>query len=125
MNKTIIGLIFGLGASWTALAETGQPAPESPAAQAAPAQPEAGKHHGIKLKELGEELGLSEAHEAKLKSLFKKHKKQIKELREESKGEIKATLQSEHELKLPQNKKKNREKIKSLKKAVKEADIKL
>ncbi|MGJ0515602.1 MAG: hypothetical protein ACR65O_07630 [Methylomicrobium sp.] len=124
MNKAIISLILGLGVSWTALAETGQPADATPATQAAPPQPEHGKHHGIKLKELSEELGLSEAHEAKLKSLFKKHKRQIKEFREENKGEIQATLQSEHELKLPQNKKKNREKIKALKEAIKEADIK-
>jgi Spy/CpxP family protein refolding chaperone len=124
MNKTIIGLILGLGVSWTALAETGQPADATPASQAAPPQQEAGKHHGIKLKELSEELGLSEAHEAKLKSLFKKHKRQLKQIREENKGEIQATLQSDHELKLPQNKKKNREKIKALKEALKDADIK-
>lgn len=123
MNKIIIGLILGLGVSWTALAETGQPAGEAPASQAAPPQSEAGKHHGIKLKELSEELGLSEAHEAKLKSLFKKHKKQIKEIREESKGEIKASLQSEHELKLPHNTKKNRKKIEALKEAI-ETEIK-
>jgi Skp family chaperone for outer membrane proteins len=104
MNKTIISLILGLGISLTALAETG-------------------KHHGIKLKELSEELGLSEAHEAKLKSLFKKHKKQLKEIREESKGEIKASLQSEHELKLPHNTKKNRKKIEALKEAI-ETEIK-
>jgi Spy/CpxP family protein refolding chaperone len=123
MNKTIISLILGLGISLTALAKSGQPAPEAPAAQAAPAQPETGKHHGIKLKELSVELGLSEAHEAKLKSLFKKHKKQIKEIREESKGEIKASLQSEHELKLPHNTKKNRKKIEALKEAI-ETEIK-
>jgi hypothetical protein len=124
MNKAIIGLILGLGVSCTAFAETGQPADATPASQAAPPQQEADKPHGIKLKELSKELGLSEAHEAKLKSLFKKHKRQIKEFREENKGEIQATLQSEHELKLPQNKKKNREKIKALKEAIKEADIK-
>jgi Spy/CpxP family protein refolding chaperone len=124
MNKTIIGLILGLGVSWTALAETGQPAAETRASQAVPPQPEAGKHHGIKLKKLSEELGLSEEQESKIKSLFKKHKQQIKEIREERKGENKEMLKPEQELKLSQLKEKNREKIKALKKAIKEEENK-
>jgi Spy/CpxP family protein refolding chaperone len=125
MNKMIISLMLGLGLSWTAVAETGHPAAaDTPASSSAAPQPEAGKHHGIKLKELSHELGLSEKQESKIKSLFKKHKQQINEIREERKDEIKEALTPEQKLKLSQMKEQGRDKVKALKQAVKEEEIK-
>ncbi|EIC28048.1 MULTISPECIES: hypothetical protein [Methylomicrobium] len=123
MNKTITSLILGLGITWTAFAETGQPAAESPpASPAVPAAPETGKHHGIKLKQLSQELGLSEEQESKFKALFKKHKQKIKEIREEGQEEAKDTLTPAQKLKLYQLKEKNSEKLKALKQAVKQEE---
>lgn len=124
MKKMIISLMLGLGLSWTAVAETGQPAADTPATSSAAPQPEAGKHHRIKLKELSQELGLSETQESKIKSLFKKHKQQIKEIREERKEEIKDVLTPENKLKLSQMREQSREKVRALKQTVKEEESK-
>lgn len=125
MNKMIISLTLGLGLSWTAVAETGQqPAADTPASPSATPQPETGKHHRIKLKELSQELGLSEKQESKIKSLFKKHKQDIKEIREERKDEIKNALTPEQKLKLSQMQEQGRDKVKALKQTVKEEEIK-
>jgi len=123
MNKLIIGLILGFSTSLPAVAETPQATAETPAPAAAP-QPEAGKHQGIKLKQLSDELDLSKEQEAKIKSLFKKHKQKIKELREESKEEVKETLTPAQKLKLYQLKEKNKDKINALKETVKEEENK-
>jgi len=124
MNKRLISITLGLLLPCAVLAETAAPAAETPPAATSPAAPEAGKHHGIKLKQLSEELDLSKEQENKIKSLFKKHKQKIKELREESKEEVKETLTPAQKLKLYQLKEKNKDKINALKETVKEEENK-
>lgn len=98
MNKIVICLFLFLTTSLPVFAETTQTPAESPAANI-PSQNEGDKHHGIKLKQLSEELGLSKDQESKIKSLFKKNKQKIKEIRKEGKAEIKETLTPEKKLK--------------------------
>jgi Spy/CpxP family protein refolding chaperone len=125
MNKMIVCLISGVSISLAAYAQSGQSGSDAAALPgAAPPSAEVGKHHGIKLKQLSQELGLSEAQESKIKSLFKKHKQKIKEAREESKDEIKGTLTPAQKLKLYRLKEKNSDKLKALKQAVKEEENK-
>lgn len=120
MNKRSISITLSLLLPIVALAETAAPA--APSALASPA-PEAGKPHGIKLKQLREELGLSSGQEAKIKSLFKKNKQKIKEIRTESKDEIQNTLSPAQKLKVYRMKEKNRGKIKALKESLKQEVI--
>ncbi|MBL1262715.1 hypothetical protein [Candidatus Methylomicrobium oryzae] len=122
MNKMIVALISGLSFSLAAYAQSGQSTDEAKAFPAAAPQSEVGKHHGIKLKQLSQELGLSEEQESKFKALFKKHKQKIKEIREESQEEVKDTLTPAQKLKLYQLKEKNSDKIKALKQAVTEEE---
>jgi Spy/CpxP family protein refolding chaperone len=123
MKKQLTAVTLGLCLPLAALAENAAPTAETPSPVVSPA-PEAGKHHGIKLKQLSEELGLSEAQESKIKALFKKHKQKIKEIREERKDENKEALTPEEKLKLSRLKEKNEGKIKALRQAVKEEEIK-
>jgi Spy/CpxP family protein refolding chaperone len=123
MNKLIISLILGFCTSFAAVGETGSSPLAAPVPGVAP-QADANKHHGIKLKQLSKELGLSEEQESKIKSLFKKHKQQIAEIRDDSKAELKNTLTPVQKFKLYQLKEKNSGKIDALKETIKEEEIK-
>ncbi|MDD1612647.1 MAG: hypothetical protein LUQ57_05840 [Methylococcaceae bacterium] len=86
MNKIVISLILSLSTSLPVVAKTPQATTAAPPPAAA-SQPEAGKHHGIQLKHLREEIGLSKEQESKIKSLFKKNKEKIKGLKQAVKKE--------------------------------------
>lgn len=113
MNKFAVGLMIGL-ISFSAAAENAPVAPNAPAPAAEAPKPQVGK-----LKQLSNELGLSEEQEDKIKSLFKKHRQKIKEIRAESKEEIKETLTPAQKLKLYRLKEKHQDEIDALKGSLK------